>query len=140
MERKSQKTQVCPPLLHPCVEIRYLIVIRSNFDGFKIQKPHLILGVVHKLRLQDVQLLSMFIPYKMSMEGGRWSKNVHFLSMFIPYKMSTEGDKWSKKVKILSTQFVNDPYNNYNTYFSSSTGIPVPTPTSWLTPIPKKLF
>ena len=54
-----------------------------------------ILGVVHKLRLQD--------------KVGRWSKNVHFLSTFIPQKMSTEEGRWLKKAKILSTQFVNDP-------------------------------
>ena len=29
--------------------------------------------------------------------------------MFIPQKMSTQGGRWSKKAKILSTQFVNDP-------------------------------
>ena len=33
----------------------------------------------------------------------RWSKNVHFLSTFIPYKMSMEVGRWSKK----SQSFVN---------------------------------
>ena len=67
----------------------------------------LLLGVVYKLRLQDVV--------------GRWSKNVQFLSMFIPQKLSMQGGRWSKKAKFLSTQFVNNQgtkksFRNYLTF------------------------
>ena len=38
-----------------------------------------------------------------------WSYTKLLSPQFIPYKMSTQGGRWSKKAKILSMQFVNDP-------------------------------
>ena len=70
--------------------------------------PHFLLGVVHKLHLQE--------------EVGRWFKNVHFLSVFIPQKMSMEGGRWSKKAIILSTQFENNPSMCYG----SPSAMPIP--------------
>ena len=59
--------------------------------------------------LEAAQYKLAFTNY---IDKERWvdtqSKNIDLLSMFIGQKMSIQGGKWSKKAKNLSTQFVYD--------------------------------